>query len=86
MNGMHITVLTTVAEDPRTMLSGGLASQQLTPLRRSHQCVFGHLGAAVHLLAQDRFSANAGCRQAPGMLSGQESGVDLLSLGVIFRF
>jgi hypothetical protein len=34
MNGMHITVLTTVADDPRTMLSGGLAPQRLTPLRR----------------------------------------------------
>ncbi len=33
MNGMHITVLTTVADDPRTMLLGGLAPQQLTPLR-----------------------------------------------------
>jgi hypothetical protein len=29
MNGMHITVLTTVADDPRTMLSGGLAPQRL---------------------------------------------------------
>ncbi|MFO0144329.1 MAG: hypothetical protein ACK54C_03185 [Betaproteobacteria bacterium] len=29
------------------------------------------LGAAVHLVAQDRFSANAGCRQAPGMLSAR---------------
>jgi hypothetical protein len=33
MNGMHFTVLTTVADDPRTMLSGGLAPQRLTPLR-----------------------------------------------------
>jgi hypothetical protein len=33
MNGMHITVLTTVADDPRTMLSGGLAPQRLSPLR-----------------------------------------------------
>lgn len=29
MNGMHIAVLTTVADDPRTMLSGGLALQWL---------------------------------------------------------
>jgi hypothetical protein len=28
MNGMHITVLTTVADDPRTMLFGGLAPQR----------------------------------------------------------
>jgi len=33
MNGMHITVLTTVADDSRTMLSGGLAPQRLTSLR-----------------------------------------------------
>jgi len=33
MNGMHIAVLTTVADDPRTMLSGGLAPQRLSPLR-----------------------------------------------------
>jgi hypothetical protein len=33
MNGMHITALATVADDPRTMLSGGLAPQRLTPLR-----------------------------------------------------
>ena len=33
MNGMHITVLTTVADDPRTMLSGGIAPQRLKPLR-----------------------------------------------------
>jgi hypothetical protein len=33
MNGMHITVLTTVADDPRTRLSGGLAPQRLSPLR-----------------------------------------------------
>jgi hypothetical protein len=33
MNGMHIPVLTTVADDPRTMLSGGLAPQRLSPLR-----------------------------------------------------
>jgi hypothetical protein len=33
MNGMHITVLTTVADDPRTMLSGGLAPQRPQPLR-----------------------------------------------------
>jgi hypothetical protein len=38
MNGMHIAVLTTVAYDPRTMLSVGLAPQRLSPLRRSHQC------------------------------------------------
>jgi len=50
MNGMHITVLTTVADDPRTMLSGGLAPLRLSPLRRSHQCYFGHVGAAVHLV------------------------------------
>jgi hypothetical protein len=28
MNGMHVTVLTTVADDPRTRLSGGLAPQR----------------------------------------------------------
>ena len=33
MNGMHITVLTTVADDPRTMLSVGLAPQRSQPLR-----------------------------------------------------
>jgi len=33
MNGMHITVLTTVADDPRTMLSDGLAPQRLSPLQ-----------------------------------------------------
>jgi hypothetical protein len=33
MNGMHITVLTTVADDPRTRLSGGLAPQRTSPLR-----------------------------------------------------
>jgi len=33
MNGMHIAVLTTVADDSRTMLSGGLAPQRLSPLR-----------------------------------------------------
>jgi hypothetical protein len=33
MNGMHITVLTTVADDSRTRLSGGLAPQRLSPLR-----------------------------------------------------
>jgi predicted nucleic acid-binding protein len=34
----------------------------------SHQCYFGHFGAAIHLVAQDRFSANAGGRLGPGML------------------
>jgi hypothetical protein len=39
MNGMHITVLTTVADDPRTMLSGGLAPQWLSPLwARTNAC------------------------------------------------
>jgi hypothetical protein len=33
MNGMRLTPLTTVADDPRTMLSGGLAPQRLSPLR-----------------------------------------------------
>jgi len=33
MNGMHITALTTVADDPRTKLSGGLTPQRLSPLR-----------------------------------------------------
>jgi hypothetical protein len=33
MNGMHITVLTTVADDSRTMLLGGLALQRQSPLR-----------------------------------------------------
>jgi hypothetical protein len=33
MNGMHITVLTTVADDSRTRLLGGLAPQRLSPLR-----------------------------------------------------
>jgi hypothetical protein len=37
MNGMLITVLTTVADDPRARLSGGLAPQRLLPLRaRTH--------------------------------------------------
>ena len=37
MNGMHITVLSTVADDPRTMLSGGLAPQRLqSPRARSN--------------------------------------------------
>lgn len=34
----------------------------------SHRCFFGHLGAAVHLIAQARFSANAGDRQGHEML------------------
>ena len=71
MNGMHIAVLTTVADDPRTILSGGLAPQRLLPLRRSHHCIFGHLGAAIHLVTQNRFSANAGRRQGPGILSSK---------------
>jgi hypothetical protein len=33
IDGMHIAVLTTVADDPRTLLSGGLAPQRLSPLR-----------------------------------------------------
>jgi hypothetical protein len=33
MNGMHITVLTTVADDSRTRLSGGLAPQRQSPLQ-----------------------------------------------------
>jgi hypothetical protein len=33
MNGMRLTPLTTVADDPRTMLSGGLAPQRLSPPR-----------------------------------------------------
>ena len=33
MNGMRIAALTTVNDDSRTMLSGGLAPQRLTPLR-----------------------------------------------------
>jgi hypothetical protein len=33
MNGMHIAVLTTVADDSRTRLSVGLAPQRLSPLR-----------------------------------------------------
>jgi hypothetical protein len=37
MNGMHITVLTTVADDPRTMLSGGLAPRRRnTPRARTN--------------------------------------------------
>jgi hypothetical protein len=39
MNRMHITVLTTVADDLRTMLSGGLAPQRLSPLQaRTNAC------------------------------------------------
>jgi hypothetical protein len=33
MNGMRLTPLTTVADDPRTMLSGGLAPQRPSPLQ-----------------------------------------------------
>jgi hypothetical protein len=33
MNGMHIAVPTTVADNPQTPLSGGLAPQRLSPLR-----------------------------------------------------
>jgi hypothetical protein len=33
MNGMRLTPLTTVADDPRTMLSGGLAPQRPPPPR-----------------------------------------------------
>jgi len=65
---MRIAALTNVNDDSRTMLSGGLALQRLSPLQRSHQCFFGHLNAAVHLVTQDRFSANNGRRQGPGML------------------
>ena len=48
MNGMHIAMLTTVADDPRTRLTGGLAQQRLSPLPSSHQCYFGHLGVAAY--------------------------------------
>ena len=33
MNGMHIAVLTTVADDSRTMLNSGLAPQRPLPLQ-----------------------------------------------------
>jgi hypothetical protein len=69
MNGMRIAALTNVNDDSRTMLSGGLALQRLSPMQRSYQCFFGHLGAAVRLVTQDRFCANNGRRQGPGMLS-----------------
>jgi hypothetical protein len=36
MNGMRLTPLTTVADDPRTMLSGGLAPQRLSPRARTN--------------------------------------------------
>ena len=74
MNGMHISVLTTVADDPRTRLSGGFAPQRLSPLLSSHQCYFGHLGAAVHFLTQTHPSflrerrataGGMGCSQVP---------------------
>ena len=44
-NGMRITALTNVADESRTMLSGGLAYS-------SHQWGVGHIGTAVHFLAQ----------------------------------
>jgi len=69
MNGMRIAALTNVNDDSRTMLSGGLASKRLSPLQCSHQCFFGHFGAAVHLVTQDRLSANNRRRQGPGMLT-----------------
>jgi len=33
MNETHVAALTTVADDPRTMLSSGLAPQRLQPRR-----------------------------------------------------
>jgi hypothetical protein len=39
MNGMRFAALTTVADDPRTMLSDGLAPQRLSPLQaRTNAC------------------------------------------------
>jgi len=70
MNETHVAALTTVADDPRTMLSSGLAPQRLQPRRTRTNASSTHLGAAVHLVAQHRFSANAERRKTPGMLSG----------------
>jgi hypothetical protein len=45
MNGMHITVLTTVADDSRTRLSGGLAPQRLSPLLRARTIALSVISA-----------------------------------------
>jgi hypothetical protein len=74
MNGMHITVLNTVADDSRTRLSGALAPQRLHTAAGSHQCFFGHLGAAVHLVLRKTVfpptPGAAGGRDAPRVPSG----------------
>jgi hypothetical protein len=49
---MRIAALTNVADDPRTMLTSGLTQQWRSTAVSSHQCYFGHRGAAIHLLAQ----------------------------------
>jgi hypothetical protein len=69
MNGMHITVLTTVADDSRTRLSGGLAPQRLSPLRARTNAISVISALPFTLYPKDRFFANAGRRQGLGMLS-----------------
>jgi hypothetical protein len=49
---MRIAALTNVADDSRTMLSGGLGSTVTGITASSHQCYFGHRGAAIRFLAQ----------------------------------
>jgi hypothetical protein len=51
---MRIAALTNVADDSRTMLSGGLGSTVTGITASSHQCYFGHRGAAIRFF----FSAN----------------------------
>jgi hypothetical protein len=44
---MQLALLTTVANESRTMLSSGLIRGW--PAASAHQCTVGHCGAAVHL-------------------------------------
>jgi hypothetical protein len=67
-NGMHIAVLTTVADDSRTMLTSGLTSRRpTTPQARTNDLsVISALPFTLY--PKDRFFANAGRRQGLGML------------------
>jgi hypothetical protein len=47
---MRLTPLATVTGDSRTMLFNGLATRRANAVS-SHQCMFGHLGAAALFIA-----------------------------------